>query len=98
MTFDLPADGRKEVIDFCLAKSESAAEWQLFLDDLYRRGIAGDGLDMVCVNGGQGLLSAVPDVYQRVPMQRCWAHKIRNVLNKVREPTSRPSSGRGTRS
>ena len=77
-------DGRKEVIDFRLAKSESAAEWQLFLDDLYRRGLTGDGLDMICVDGGQGLLAALPNVFQRVPVQRCWAHKIRNVLNKVR--------------
>ena len=77
-------DGRKEVIDFRLAKSESAAEWQLFLDDLYRRGLTGDGLDMICVDGGKGLLAALPNVYQRVPVQRCWAHKIRNVLAKVR--------------
>jgi putative transposase len=80
----LLADGRKEVIDFRLAKSESAAEWQVFLDDLYRRGLTGDGLDMVCVDGGQGLLAALPNVFQRVPVQRCWAHKIRNILNKVR--------------
>jgi len=77
-------DGRKEVIDFRLAKSESAAEWQLFLDDLYRRGLTGEGLDMVCVDGGQGLLAALPNVLPSVPVQRCWAHKIRNVLNKVR--------------
>jgi transposase-like protein len=77
-------DGRKEIIDFRLARSESAAEWQRFLDDLYRRGLTGDGLDMVCVDGGQGLLAALPNVYARVPVQRCWAHKIRNVLNKVR--------------
>lgn len=80
----LRPDGRKEVIDFRLAKSESAAEWQLFLDDLYRRGLTGDGLDMICVDGGQGLLAALPNVFHRVPVQRCWAHKIRNVLNKVR--------------
>lgn len=77
-------DGRKEVIDFRLARSESAAEWQLFLDDLYRRGLTGQGLDMVCVDGGQGLLAALPNVYPRLPVQRCWAHKIRNVLGKVR--------------
>jgi transposase-like protein len=77
-------DGRKEVIDFRLARSESAAEWQLFLDDLHRRGLTGDGLDMICVDGGQGLLAALPNVFHRVPVQRCWAHKIRNVLNKVR--------------
>jgi putative transposase len=78
-------DGRKEVIDFRLAKSESAAEWQLFLDDLYRRGLTGEGLEMICVDGGQGLLAALPNVFHNVPVQRCWAHKIRNVLNKVRK-------------
>ncbi len=77
-------DGRKEIIDFRLATSESAAEWQLFLDDLYRRGLTGDGLDMICVDGGQGLLAALPNVYQGIPGQRCSAHKIRNILNKVR--------------
>lgn len=77
-------DGRKEIIDFRLARSESAAEWQLFLDDLYRRGLTGEGLDMICADGGQGLLAALPNVFHRVPVQRCWAHKIRNILNKVR--------------
>ncbi len=24
-------------------------------------------------------------VYDKIPVQRCWAHKIRNVLNKVRK-------------
>ena len=77
-------DGRKEVIDFRLAGSESAAEWERFLTDLHRRGLAGKRLDMICVDGGQGLLAALPAVYLHVPVQRCWAHKIRNVLNKVR--------------
>jgi putative transposase len=77
-------DGRKEVIDFRLARSESAAEWQVFLDDLYRRGLTGEGLEMVCADGGQGLLAAVPNVFGGIPLQRCWAHKIRNVLAKVR--------------
>jgi putative transposase len=77
-------DGRKEVIDFRLAKSESAAEWQLLLDDLFRRGLTGEGLDMICLDGGQGLLAALPNVYGAIPIQRCWAHKIRNILGKVR--------------
>lgn len=77
-------DGKKEVIDFRLAQSESAAEWERFLTDLFRRGLIGDGLEMICVDGGTGLLAALPMVYPGVPVQRCWAHKIRNVLNKVR--------------
>jgi len=34
----LRADGKKEVIDFRLAASESAAAWECFLGDLIRRG------------------------------------------------------------
>jgi putative transposase len=49
--------GKKEIIDFRLAASESAAEWEKFLADLYRRGLAGEGLDMICVDGGCGLLA-----------------------------------------
>jgi putative transposase len=78
-------DGKKEVIDFRLAASESAAEWGKFLADLYRRGLSGEGLDMICVDGGAGLLAALPSAFDGIPLQRCWAHKIRNVLNKVRK-------------
>ncbi len=78
-------DGKKEIIDFRLAASESAAEWEKFLADLYRRGLTGEGLDMICVDGGAGLLAALPSVLDGIPVQRCWAHKIRNVLDKVRK-------------
>ena len=81
----LRPDGKKEVIDFRLAGSESAAEWEKFLTDLYRRGLTGEGLDMICVDGSCGLLAALPGVLPNIPVQRCWAHKIRNVLDKVRK-------------
>jgi putative transposase len=81
----LRPDGKKEVIDFRLATSESAAEWEKFLTDLHRRGLTGEGLDMICVDGGSGLLAALPTVLHGIPVQRCWAHKIRNVLDKVRK-------------
>jgi putative transposase len=80
----LRPDGKKEVIDFRLAQSESAAEWECFLGDLIRRGLTGDSLEMICVDGGSGLLAALPTAYPGTPVQRCWAHKIRNVLAKVR--------------
>jgi Transposase, Mutator family len=81
----LRRDGKKEVIDYRLARGESAAEWERFLADLDKRGLAGEGLDMICVDGGSGLIAALPTVYDKIPVQRCWAHKIRNVLNKVRK-------------
>ena len=56
-------DGKKEIIDFRLAASESTAEWEQFLADLYRRGLSGEKLDMICVDGGSGLLAALPNVF-----------------------------------
>ena len=79
----LRPDGKKEIIDFRLAQSESAAEWERFLGDLVPA-LVGDTLEMICVDGGSGLLAALPTAYPGVPVQRCWAHKIRNVLDKVR--------------
>lgn len=81
----LRPDGKKEIIDFRLAASESAAEWEAFLGDLIRRGLTGERLEMLCVDGGHGLLAALPTAFPGVPVQRCWAHKIRNVLDKVRK-------------
>ena len=81
----LRPDGRKEIVDYRLARAESAAEWERFLDDLYARGLTGEGLEMICVDGGQGLLAALPTAYHGIPVQRCRAHKIRNVLDKVRK-------------
>ena len=81
----LRPDGKKEIIDFRLAKGgESEVEWERFVSDLQRRGLTGQRLEMICVDGGSGLLAALPTVFPAVPVQRCWAHKMRNVLAKVR--------------
>jgi transposase-like protein len=45
--------------------------------------LSGEGLELIVTNGGEGLLAALPLVYPGVRVQRCWAHKIRNVLNRV---------------
>jgi len=81
----LRPDGKKEIIDFRLAASESAGEWERFLTDLFRRGLTGEGLDMICVDGGSGLLAALPIVLPGIAVQRCWAHKIRNILDKIKK-------------
>lgn len=79
------ADGKKEVIDFRQARSESQASWEGFLNHLYQRGLTGASLKLIITDGGVGLHAALPLVYGQVPLQRCWAHKVRNVLNQVRK-------------
>lgn len=90
-------DGRKEIIDFRQAHGESTQAWEAFLNDLYRRGLSGEGLELICSDGGAGLRAALPLVYPNVPVQLCWAHKARNVLDKVRK-THRPAVKRSLRS
>jgi hypothetical protein len=43
----LREEGKEKVIDFHLAYSESAVEWDRFLGDLVRRGLLGDTLEMM---------------------------------------------------
>jgi putative transposase len=80
----IKADGKKEVIDFRQVYGESQSAWEAFLNDLYRRGLEGQSLKLIIIDGGKGLLAALPLVYGHVPIQRCWAHKTRNVLNYVK--------------
>ena len=71
------ADGKKEIIDFHLATGESAAAWERFLTDLYRRGLTGNGLEMICADGGRGLIAALPTVYPGIPLQRCCQRRLK---------------------
>jgi transposase-like protein len=83
-------DGKKEIIDFRLAPGESTLSWEAFVNDLYRRGLTGKGVKLIVADGGAGLLAALPLVYPQIPLQRCWAHKIRNVLNKAKKNDQEP--------
>src|SRR5579875_548891 len=56
----------------------------LMLDGVVLSRKTGAGLEMICVDGGTGLIAALQTAYPGIPVQRCWAHKIRNVLDKVR--------------
>ena len=78
-------DGKKEMIDFLLATSESQNAWEGFLGDLYRRGLEGKGCEMIATDGGKGLRNALEVVYPRIDRQHCWAHKTRNILDKVKK-------------
>jgi len=77
-------EGKKEMIDFLLATSESQNAWEGFLRDLYGRGLEGKRCELITTDGGNGLRNALEVVYPRIARQHCWAHKTRNVLDKVK--------------
>jgi transposase-like protein len=78
-------EGKKEMIDFLLATSESQNAWEGFLRDLHERGLEGKLCELITTDGGNGLRSALEVVYPRIPRQHCWAHKTRNVLDRVKK-------------
>jgi transposase-like protein len=82
--YGIKADGTRELISFRQGTAESEAQWQAFLDDLYRRGLEGRGLELITTDGCTGLHQALATVYPYVPKQRCWAHKLRNVAAKLK--------------
>lgn len=81
--YGIKGDKKKELIDFEMTKKgESQIAWENFLNRLYHRGLEGKPLKMASIDGNKGLYNAIQTVYPNVPIQRCWAHKLRNVANK----------------
>lgn len=81
--YGLTPQGKRELISFRQAPSESEAQWEAFLGDLYQRGLKGQRLRLITTDGCPGLHRALDTVYPYVPRQRCWAHKLRNVAAKL---------------
>ena len=85
VAYGIRIDGKRELIDFLVTKHESEKHWEGFLNTLYHRGLIGDSLGLVATDGNAGLENAVDTVYPHVKRQRCWAHKLRNVSDKLRK-------------
>ena len=74
-------DGRKEVIALEDGYRESTESWASVLRDLKRRGMA---VPMLAIGDGNlGFRAALRDVYPETREQRCWKHKLANVLDKL---------------
>lgn len=79
VAYGLTVFGQRVLLSFRQAKSESAAAWEAFLNDLFQRGLLGKELRLIVTDGCKGLHAALEIVYPYVKRQRCWAHKLRNV-------------------
>jgi putative transposase len=74
-------DGTKEVIALEDGYRESKESWANLLRDLKLRGMPAPMLAIG--DGALGFWAAVREVYPRAREQRCWVHKIRNILDKL---------------
>jgi transposase-like protein len=73
------------LIGYRLKNSESEAGWRRLLGGLRRRGLSGESVKLIVTDGGRGLLAALDDFYPETPRQRCWFHKMSNVLSKLKK-------------
>jgi putative transposase len=85
VAYGVRRDGSRQLLAFLRSPGESQAAWEGLLQDLYRRGLVGQNLLLIVTDGCPGLAAALQTVYPRVPHQRCWVHKMRNILEKVRQ-------------
>jgi putative transposase len=76
---------RKELLSFQLTEVEDTEAWQGFVADLKGRGLLGKNLKLIITDGNPGLIKALKAIYPFVKVQRCIAHKLRNVAVKIRK-------------
>jgi len=81
MGVDLNGDKALLAIDDAFAESEES--WNGVFESLRDRGL--NDVALLVADGAAGIWSAFGKVYPRAKQQRCWLHKMRNVLDKVPE-------------
>jgi transposase-like protein len=79
------ADGRKELITLADGYRESSESWADLMRDAKRRGMRAPVL--AAGDGALGFWSALREVFPETKEQRCWFHKIGNVLGAMPKST-----------
>src|SRR6266436_10337577 len=83
--YGVKSDGTRRLLAFMRSKGESEADWRGLLEDMFRRGLEGKKLALIVTDGCAGLAAAIRTVYPRAKHQRCWVHKMRNILQRVKK-------------
>jgi len=75
------SDGSKVILYMGSGYRESKESWLEALRDMKARGL--EQVRLAVADGGLGLWAALPQVYPECREQRCWNHKIVNVLDQL---------------
>jgi putative transposase len=73
--------GQKEILALEEGYRESAESWREVFRALRRRGVEWIGL--MIADGSLGLWNSLRDIFPHTRRQRCFVHKMRNILDKV---------------
>ena len=74
-------DGRKVVLAVTAGQRESTESWSAVLRDLKARGM--NAPKLVVGDGNLGIWGALANVFPEAKEQRCWNHRIMNILDQV---------------
>ncbi len=75
-------EGRKELVGFQVGVRESIQSWRELLVDLKARGLS-VAPELAVGDGAMGFWRAMEEIFPTTRHQRCWQHKLVNILNKV---------------
>jgi putative transposase len=75
------ADGTKRFLHLAPVQSESQEAWEAFFQDMLHRGLRQPLL--VVSDGAPGLIGAITRYFPKADRQRCIAHKLRNIYQKL---------------
>lgn len=82
----IDVDGEKHPLGLREGATENAAACKALLEDLIERGLDPNRVILVVIDGAKALRRAVLDTFgERALIQRCQAHKKRNVLDALPE-------------
>lgn len=82
-------DGRKVVLAVTPGQRESTESWSTLMRDLQQRGL--NCPKLVIGDGHLGIWGALRNVFPEAHEQRCWNHRILNVLDKLPRKQQAPA-------
>jgi putative transposase len=88
--YGIDAHGRRELLAYRQAASESAAEWGRLLRSLIERGLDPEAVALVTADGSGGIAAAVAEAFPAAALQRCWTHRLRNLCEALPLAERRP--------
>lgn len=82
----IDVDGKKHVLGMREGATENATSCNELLSDLQARGLCTDRAILAVLDGSKALAKSVRTIFgSRVRIQRCQAHKVRNVVDQLPE-------------
>jgi len=86
ITLGFDAEGNRSILGFDVKSDESESNWSAVFEQLKKRGLT--GVKLVVSDAHPGLVNAVQSTFLGTSWQRCQAHFIRNIFDKLPKKTA----------